>query len=37
MEQNSKKFGIKITNKDNYMNDGKIAYLVDYLVNSSQI
>lgn len=30
IEDNKKKYGTKVTNKDNYMSDGKVAYLVDY-------
>jgi hypothetical protein len=37
INSNKKKFGTKITNRDNYMSDGKIAYLVDYQVTSSML
>lgn len=37
LEKNKKKFGTKVVHKDSYMAEGKIAYLVDYNVNSSTI
>jgi len=37
MEQNQKKFGVKVTHSDSYLADENVSYLLDYMVNSHMI